>query len=99
MRFNHSKDGLLAADWTRFVVAIYTVRFRACGRQEQTGVGEIDTSEAGFDVRFRSKADVSAPHRIGPCAMCGRLRVGKGFLHVCSIGQCSHVFGLLARFA
>src|SRR5665811_411961 len=31
------------------------------------------------------------------CAMCGRLRVGKGFLHVCSIGRCSHVFGLLVR--
>src|SRR6476661_9977670 len=27
--------------------------------------------------------------------MCGRLRVGKSFLHVCSIGRCSHVFGLL----
>ena len=27
-------------------------------------------------------------------AMCGRLRVGKSFLHVCSIGRCSHVFGL-----
>jgi len=22
------------------------------------------------------------------------LRVGKSFLHVCSIGRCSHVFGL-----
>ena len=29
-----------------------------------------------------------------PFAMCGRLRVGKSFLHVCSIGRCSHVFGL-----
>jgi len=28
------------------------------------------------------------------CALCGRLRVGKSFLHVCSIGRCSHVFGL-----
>ena len=26
--------------------------------------------------------------------VCGRLRVGKTFLHVCSIGRCSHVFGL-----
>ena len=26
-------------------------------------------------------------------AMCGRLRVGQSFLHVCSIGRCSHVFG------
>jgi hypothetical protein len=31
------------------------------------------------------------------CAMCGRLRVGKDFFHVCSIGRCSHVFGLLMR--
>jgi hypothetical protein len=31
-------------------------------------------------------------------AMCGRLRVGKGFLHECSIGRSSHVFGLLVRF-
>src|SRR3954468_23773216 len=29
--------------------------------------------------------------------MCGRLRVGKSFLHVCSIGRCSNVFGLFAR--
>jgi hypothetical protein len=28
------------------------------------------------------------------CAMCGRLRVGKSILHVCSVGRCSHVFGL-----
>ena len=31
------------------------------------------------------------------CAMCGRFRVGKNFLHVCSFGRCSHVFGLLVR--
>jgi hypothetical protein len=30
--------------------------------------------------------------------MCGRLRVGKGFLHVSRLGRSSHVFGLLARF-
>ena len=30
--------------------------------------------------------------------MCGRLRVGKDFFHACSIGRCSHVFGLLMRF-
>jgi len=42
-------------------------------------------------------------HKVGTShlsrrAMCGRLRVGKSFLHVCSIGRCSHVFGLLARY-
>jgi len=26
--------------------------------------------------------------------MCGRLRVGKNFLHVAVIGRCGHVFGL-----
>src|SRR5258706_9076286 len=30
--------------------------------------------------------------------MYGRLRVGKGFLHACSSGRSSHVFGLLVRF-
>jgi hypothetical protein len=30
--------------------------------------------------------------------LCGRLRVSKGFLHECSIGRCSHVFGLSVRF-
>jgi hypothetical protein len=38
----------------------------------------------------------SAPSTQG--AMCGRPRVGKGFLHVCSGGRSSHVFCLLARF-
>ena len=33
-----------------------------------------------------------------PVAMCGRLRVGKAFLHVLQAGRCSHVFGLLVRF-
>ena len=27
--------------------------------------------------------------------LCGRLRGGKSFFHVCSLGRCSHVFGLL----
>jgi putative ABC transport system substrate-binding protein len=31
-------------------------------------------------------------------AMCGRLRVGKGFLHAGRLGRSSHVFGLSARF-
>src|ERR1039457_691964 len=49
-------------------------------------------------VRFGPKADKLLQCRDCPlCAMCGRLRVGKGFLHFCSIGRCSHVFGLLVR--
>jgi hypothetical protein len=31
-------------------------------------------------------------------AMCGRLRVGKDFLHARRLGRCSHVFGLFVRF-
>ena len=64
-------------------------------------------------VRFGSKADICSVKghvRFTPesghvqcnsvcplCAMCGRLRVGKSFLHACRLGRCSHVFGLLVR--
>jgi transposase len=44
----------------------------------------------------RAGLDQSPDHISSP--MCGRLRIGKNFLHVCSIGRCAHVFGLLARF-
>jgi len=41
-----------------------------------------------------SGQNVATP-RMTLSAMCGRLRVGKSFLHVCSsLGRCSHVFGL-----
>ena len=66
--------------------------------------------EANLDVRFGSKADICSAKRhvrFTPnnghsrlrlkcplSAMCGRLRVGKSFFHVCSLGRCSHVFGL-----
>ena len=62
------------------------------------------------DVRFGSEADIarrprnvrftpnsghpSAQSKCPLWAMCGRLRVGKVFLHERSIGRCSHVFGL-----
>src|SRR5665648_350356 len=50
------------------------------------------------NVRFPPNSDRQPSRdRLTLCAMCGRLRVGKGFLHVCSIGRCSHVFGLLVR--
>ena len=49
-------------------------------------------------VRFGSKADMcSAKPHVRFTPMCGRLRVGKDFLHVCSIGRCAHVFGLCVR--
>ena len=47
----------------------------------------------GHSRRF---SDVGCEFRFTP--MCGRLRVGKNFLHVCRVGRCAHVFGLLARF-
>jgi hypothetical protein len=65
------------------------------------------------DVRFGSKADMCSAKRhvrFTPnsghsgrqsacllCAMWGRLKAGKNFLHVCSIGRCSHVFGRFVR--
>ena len=50
---------------------------------------------AMYSVRLAPRSSRKADIRKPPLrAMCGRLRVGKSFLHVCSIGRCSHVFGL-----
>ena len=50
------------------------------------------------NVRYAPNSDrILRRSEMTLCAMCGRLRVGKDFLRVCSIGRCSHVFGLLAR--
>jgi hypothetical protein len=48
------------------------------------------------NVCFAPQSGRAADRLEGPLsAMCGRLRVGKSFLHVCSgLGRCSHVFGL-----
>ena len=56
-------------------------------------------SALGHKQTFRSANAMSAlpGHLQRPCAMCGRLRVGKSFLHACRLGRCSHVFGLLVR--
>jgi hypothetical protein len=61
--------------------------------------GEHPTDEALSDVLGMSAFTPDPavlPHCREPtrCAMCGRLRVGKSFLHVCGIGRRSHVFGL-----
>ena len=54
---------------------------------------------ASLHVRFTPKAtELLRGSETTRCAMCGRLRVGKGNLHVASPGRCSHVFGLLMRF-
>src|SRR6195256_5725611 len=58
--------------------------------------GRIQMSKTNYLQAVISDLQRTAgPYR---CAMCARLRVGKSFLHVCSIGRCSHVFGLLVRF-
>jgi hypothetical protein len=50
------------------------------------------------DMRFDMASPKPVPLRRPLWAMCGRLRVGKDFLHECSLGRCSHVFGLYVRF-
>jgi hypothetical protein len=58
------------------------------------------TSDRAFgparpDVRYTSNSDqILQSSEMSRSAMCGRLRVGKDFLHECSIGRCGHVFGL-----
>jgi hypothetical protein len=47
------------------------------------------------NVRFAPNAtELLRRREMTRSAMCGRLRVGKSFLQVCSIGRRSHVFGL-----
>ena len=49
---------------------------------QKTPVGE----RSALYVRFAPKADKPQTISSGPlCAMCGRLRVGKAFLHVCRL--------------
>ena len=49
--------------------------------------------EAQHPIIFRLIHKLPADYPIF-APMCGRLRVGKSFLHVSSIGRCGHVFGL-----
>ena len=62
------------------------------------------TSDRAFgparpDVRYTSNShQILQSSEMSLRAMCGRLRVGKDFLHECSIGRCGHVFGLRMRF-
>src|ERR1700694_1500037 len=55
------------------------------------------TPDGRRDLVYAASATGSlyrSPLAIMAQTMCGRLRVGKDFLHVISIGRCSHVFGL-----
>jgi hypothetical protein len=61
--------------------------------------GASSKSILSSDVRYCTNSGRRADLVLGPLsAMCGRLRVGKSFLHVGSIGRCSRVFGLYMRF-
>jgi hypothetical protein len=62
------------------------------GHQLPLGVG---TASGRFTSI--SRLSLSGPRQPNR-AMCGRLRVGKDFLHVADLGRCSHVFGLFVRF-
>ena len=65
---------------------------------EKASIKGVNINE--HDVRFRANIGLSSAAGEGRIsAMCGRLRVGKENLHVAGAGRCSHVFGLLARFA
>ena len=70
---------------------------RLCRQNVRFG-SKADICSAKRHVRFTPESGHSQCNSVCPlCAMCGRLRVGKNFLYVCSIGRCSHVFGLLVR--
>ena len=63
------------------------------------GVGQTGLGRALLNTRARcplypQKRTFAGTVGMSACAMCGRLRVGKSFFHVCSLGRCSHVFGL-----
>ena len=49
------------------------------------GTGARVREKLGDDVSFRSGADVLRGATGGKCAACGRLRVGKDFLHVAGL--------------
>jgi hypothetical protein len=67
------------------------------GRRSASAVNWRDYARApvfSLYVRFAPIAtELTRCRELTRSAMCGRLRVGKAFLHVC---RCSHVFGLLA---
>ena len=72
-----------------FNVHAHAFSLRSSGPSLATGPYHPPFKPLALHRRVRSDCPLSA--------MCGRLRVGKSFLHVCSIGRCSHVFGLLVR--
>jgi len=53
----------------------------------------VHMSALGYERTFRSAIAMSA---LPPCVDGSEL--ARTFLNVCSIGRCSHVFGLFVRF-
>ena len=76
----------------------------ADSEEKHEPVSDIDTAAVDSlkaldpDRPIREATELLRCHELTRWAMCGRLRVGKSFFHVCSIGRCGHVFGLLERF-
>jgi hypothetical protein len=63
------------------------------GYGAQTDVGTAPVRD--LSVGYGSKAEMpTGAHDVRFSPVCGRLRVGKNFFHVCSIGRCARVFGL-----
>ena len=79
-----------------------TKRQRCASQQNwpaNDAMGQKRTAARFGHVRYTPKSGQTRRRSVCPLsAMCGRLRVGKSFLHVRSIGRCSHVFGLEVRF-
>jgi hypothetical protein len=74
-----------------------------CCKTSTSAMGHLRRPRGATGLRGMSAMPPIAPElmrwgELTRCAMCGRLRVGKDKLDVCSAGRCSHVFGLLARF-
>src|SRR5262249_10275988 len=66
------------------------------GSKNAPFTGRIQKRKTLCSIALFGLQRTAGPYR---SAMCGRLRVGKENLHVAGLGRCSHVFGLLARFA
>src|SRR5208282_5098446 len=50
------------------------------------------SSPADYPIYASDRDQIAASRQPTRWAMCGRLRVGKGFLHGCRIGRCGHVW-------
>ena len=68
------------------------------------GITPVPVRISAGHVRFIPKSSIlrmrrRSPAQRAPCADGSQVGKGSLFTGSCSIGRCSHVFGLLARFA